>query len=348
LDLTPGSFIQPPAPRRDPIFYNAKGIRSGWRLLVWFALSAALLVAFVIFLAVAIAIWLTLSGGSTQHFNPHALPEWMELDSELLVLPVVLVPAIFVALVMERRPISSLGLGFYRGWLRQTLQGLGIGLLMIVAVMTILMAFGAYRVEGLNGGLGFAVLSGSQMAVGFLGVGLFEEFAHRGYLLQNLIDGLGLPAAAIITCILFAALHISNTGENRLGILDVLVAGIQLLVLVMRTRSLWMAVGLHAAWDWGMSFLFGVANSGNVLTGALLRTTVHGPVWLSGGSAGPEGSVVTIVVDCLATLYFARAAWIRPTPEAAALWTRYVSPREEPAPPSPARNEVQVAPHAAA
>jgi len=64
-------------------------------------------------------------------------------------------------------------------------------------------------------------------------------------------------------------------------------------------------VGLHAAFDWGETFLFSVPDSGLVAPGHLLNTSLQGPVWLTGGSVGPEGSVMAFGVVALAAAAFA-------------------------------------------
>ncbi|HTU60556.1 MAG TPA: hypothetical protein VMF89_19025, partial [Polyangiales bacterium] len=69
-----------------------------------------------------------------------------------------------------------------------------------------------------------------------------------------------------------------------------------------RTGSLWWAIGLHAAWDWAQSFLFGVADSGSVSAYRLMSTHPVGSPWLSGGATGPEGSVFVLPVMLLITL----------------------------------------------
>jgi hypothetical protein len=68
---------------------------------------------------------------------------------------------------------------------------------------------------------------------------------------------------------------------------------------IWRTGSLWCAVGIHAAWDWGQSFLFGVANSGTMNQHRLLATHPQGPAILSGGTTGPEGSILVVGVLAL-------------------------------------------------
>jgi hypothetical protein len=62
-----------------------------------------------------------------------------------------------------------------------------------------------------------------------------------------------------------------------------------------RTGNLWFAVGLHASFDFGETFLYSVPNSGIVFAGHLSDATLHGAKWLSGGSVGPEGSVFSFL-----------------------------------------------------
>ena len=63
-----------------------------------------------------------------------------------------------------------------------------------------------------------------------------------------------------------------------------------------RSGALWFALGFHASWDYAQSFVFGVPDSGVWLPGALLHPTIHGPSWLTGGSAGREGSVLALPI----------------------------------------------------
>jgi membrane protease YdiL (CAAX protease family) len=74
-----------------------------------------------------------------------------------------------------------------------------------------------------------------------------------------------------------------------------------------RTGNLWFAVGLHAAFDWGETFLFSVPDSGLVAPGHLLNSSFHGAAWLTGGTVGPEGSVMAFVVIGISAAIFAVA-----------------------------------------
>lgn len=138
------------------------------------------------------------------------------------------------------------------------------------------------------------LMLGSAWALGFALVGFTEEMLFRGYLYMRLSEKRGPRAAAIAMSIGFGLAHLSNHGESLLGIVQVIMFGLILCLSVWRTGSLIWAVAFHAAWDWGESFLFGASDSGNVIKGALLTTIAHGPTWLSGGSDGPEGSLLVL------------------------------------------------------
>ena len=137
--------------------------------------------------------------------------------------------------------------------------------------------------------------------------GVAEGFAFSGYALFALARGLGFWPAAALLAFLFGGLHLAlNAGENWLGSLSLVIVGLLLAFTLRRTGNLWFAVGLHAAFDWGETFLFSVPNSGLVAPGHLLNSSFHGPVWLTGGTVGPEGSVMVFVVMALAAAIFSR------------------------------------------
>jgi membrane protease YdiL (CAAX protease family) len=78
--------------------------------------------------------------------------------------------------------------------------------------------------------------------------------------------------------------------------------GLLFCLTIQRTGNLWFAVGFHAAWDWAETFFYGTPDSGLVGVGRLLNTSYQGPKWLTGGSAGPEGSVIAFFILLLCAL----------------------------------------------
>jgi uncharacterized protein len=161
------------------------------------------------------------------------------------------------------------------------------------------------------------LLYGIKWLIAFLFVGFAEEYFLRGYMQFTLSRGVyGLAEmishtnaravafwiAAFILSIGFACLHLGNTGENALGILQVFIVGMVFAYVLFRTGSLWWAIGFHMAWDWAQSFLYGVPDSGNLSVGRLFQTHYAGKPLLSGGSDGPEGSLLCIPIFLLMIL----------------------------------------------
>jgi len=111
--------------------------------------------------------------------------------------------------------------------------------------------------------------------------------------------GSGFWQAAWVTSTLFGFIHTGNNGENWIGIFAAAFIGFAFCVSVWATGSAWWAIGCHAAWDWGETYFYGAADSGNVATGHYLTTTPAGSALWSGGTDGPEGSVLVIGIVLL-------------------------------------------------
>ena len=133
----------------------------------------------------------------------------------------------------------------------------------------------------------------------FVLVALPEEFSARGYVLYTLTRIAGFWPAAILTGIVFGYSHVGNSGEDWIGLFNVGLFGLLACLLLRRSGDLWMPIGLHMAFDWGETFFYGVANSGKTYPGQLMNSGPSGPVWLSGGSVGPEGSVLCTLLMVL-------------------------------------------------
>jgi uncharacterized protein len=218
-----------------------------------------------------------------------------QMASEFASLMAAAIPAVVLARV-ERRRWSAYGLPLRQAFGKFFWVGAGWGF----AAITLLLA-GLYGLHAFY--FGHIVLHGARIvkygafwAGMFLLVGLFEEFLLRGYAQFTLGRGIGFwPAAVALSC-LFGAVHVGNGGENWLGVLAAATIGFFFCLTLRRTGTLWFAVGFHAAWDWGESFFYSVPDSGTVSPGHLLSSSFHGSAWLTGGSVGPEGSVMCFVV----------------------------------------------------
>src|SRR4029077_11014905 len=109
-----------------------------------------------------------------------------------------------------------------------------------------------------------AVRYGLEWAGIFILVGVFEEFSFRGYLQFTLTSGMGFWPAAVLLSFAFGAVHLRNPGESWVGGLSVFFTAMFFCLTLRLTGTLWFAIGMHAAYDFGETYLYSVADSGIV------------------------------------------------------------------------------------
>lgn len=283
---------QPSAPQT--IFVGPHGLRAGWRLLIF--------VAMVIVLGACVLVFLQprLIRALGTDFSARNV-----IVQELLSFGIILIATAIMG-KFERRRLSDYGLPARTFLGKQFWTGALWGFVMLSFIVALMAATHSYSAGGLALSTGDVIKYGILWAIAFLLVGLFEESAFRGYMLYTLNSGMGFWPAAAITCLLFAGGHISNPGENWVGVLEIVLIAIFLCLALRRTGNLWFAIGWHMAFDWGESFFYSTPNSGIQATGHMLRATLTGSKWLSGGSVGPEASVYDVIVTIAGILLLAK------------------------------------------
>jgi membrane protease YdiL (CAAX protease family) len=200
--------------------------------------------------------------------------------------------------LVDRKPLASLGLRFRAGWFGDFVKGGGLAILVLAIIFAFSLITGSIRIEGLTRPAPettsvFAYLLGAL--VGFFFVGLYEEIMFRGYVLQRLAERAGRAAAVIVSSVIFAFLHVFNPGSDPFGIFNTIIIGVLLSVLYFRTRSLWMPVGFHFAWNFFLGYVYSLPVSGLPLHGLLEVTEVDPGSRLSGGSYGPEAGLACTI-----------------------------------------------------
>jgi hypothetical protein len=160
------------------------------------------------------------------------------------------------------------------------------------------------------------VIYGLAWAVVFLMIGVLEESLFRGFLQHTLARGVGFWWAALIVSGAFILWHVHNADESTVGLLSTGGASLAFSLSLWYTKSLWWAIGFHASWDWGQSFLYGTPDSGIRVRDFLLRQHPQGnPLW-SGGVVGPEGSLFLFPLLCIVCIVM-WAWWGRARPQPA-------------------------------
>jgi hypothetical protein len=202
----------------------------------------------------------------------------------------------------ERRGAVELRLRDAR---RGLLRGAGLGLLLFSAVVLVIAAFGGYRIAGW-GSFGGAVATLGLMCA----AAVAEELLFRGAALRILEELTGTRAALVVSAVVFGGLHLLNPGATVWGALAVAVeGGLMMGTAYVATRSLWLPIGVHLAWNFAESGIYGTAVSGSgPAQPGILHAVVSGPSALTGGAFGPEASLVAFVVCAVPTVLFYRAA----------------------------------------
>lgn len=284
--------------RLRSIFIGPAGIRSGWSALL-----------FIVLYIVLSALLSSLLGKFVSLDLHGAIPPLLAFAQESCEMLAVAIATIVMAWI-ERRSVLSFGHSDKRWWLR-LLIGIFCGLAALSTLVLVLWSAHVLAFDGLSlRGLA-AVKYAFAWAVIFLLVGFFEESLLRGYLQTTLARGIGFWWAAMLLSIGFGLWHVSNGGESFIGLGVVAIGGFVFCMSLWLTKSLYWAIGFHAGWDWGQSFLYGTADSGLHTEGHLFAShPVGNPMW-SGGATGPEGSLfmlplLLVVAACMVLLWARR------------------------------------------
>jgi uncharacterized protein len=288
----------PPPPRHSllyRIFVGPRGLRAGWKDLIFFGLVAL------------IAISLHPLSKLHGKINPKVpMPAGPVLFDEFTGVLAVVIATAIMAFWIDRKPWGYFGMPLRNAFRSNFWIGAALGLGVLALQLEIMhlagwFDFGSVDLHGI------AILKyGEIWALMFFFTGVTEEGVLRGYVQRVTTDGLsGLRGgwsfwvSALIFSVMFGAAHLGNPGENKFGIFMVFVDGMTMCFSLWCTGDLWFAIGNHAAWDWGQSFLFGTPDSGVYFQHALMHPSFHGPLMFSGGTDGPEGSLLVLLSEAI-------------------------------------------------
>jgi membrane protease YdiL (CAAX protease family) len=311
----------PPPPTLRRLLFGDDGLRAGWSVLL--CLSLVMLLG---------------AAGAPLAMRWHLLPKPSQLNKtasgqtelawtvqatgEALQLALFAVPAVLMAPI-ERRAFSRYGITARR-MLPDFFTGMFWGFVSLSALVGALLATHGMAFDGVLLHGGAAVAYGLKWGLVFLLVGMFEEFFFRGYMQYTVSRGVAgivramdpgnryshaigfWVTAGVFSVLIFMLTHLGNAGETAAGIVAVGLAGLVFVFSLWRTGSLWWAIGMHTSWDWAQSYFYGTADSGTISQGRLLATHPMGSKLLSGGTDGPEGSILVIPTLLLVMLVIHR------------------------------------------
>ena len=98
-------------------------------------------------------------------------------------------------------------------------------------------------------------------------------------------------------------MHMASAGWTLAGLFSVALAGVMFAAAYAATGRLWLPIGMHAAWNFTQGSVFGMLVSGNETGSGLIIGKLEGPDFLTGGSFGPEATIVTVIVVLTTTAY---------------------------------------------
>lgn len=285
----------PSASRFRRIFSGPRGLRAGWKLLIFwglFELAGG-------FAGLAVQRIFHLSDKPT--WTPQLLIGW-----ELISLAIVLALLLLLGR-MEGRTLATYGFPLREAFKGRFWEGSLWGILSISAVIGMMSLAGGYSISGFAVRGSEAVVHGVLWAMATLLVGLYEENYFRGYPLFTLSRGMGFWPGAVLLSLVFGAIHyFFKPMETWMDFLSVGLIGLFFCFTVRRTGDVWWAIGWHFTYNFGSMFLYGGPNTGNEgrpVPGHLLDSAFHGPDWLTGGPMGPEASV--FIFPVIALLFWA-------------------------------------------
>jgi len=275
------------------IFISDSKLRPFWRAVLFLVIGI-----YVLPIALdPLFAWLN----SVFHTAPLSPLETFIDESELLVIALI-TTGIFAW--YEGRRIWDYGLPLGQAFRGRFWEGFAIGVAGAALVAGGMMALHGMVIQGI-------ALTGSQLIIAALAwlaanlmVGFAEELWFRGYLLQTLWKSLGFWPAAILIALFFAAEHFFfKQGENVWDVITLVSLSIWVCITVLRTGTLWLAVGFHAAFDYMQLFVIGTKNGNIVPVDHLLNVSFPGPAWVTGGVLGTEASLLMYPVIALMYVY---------------------------------------------
>lgn len=283
-DLLPADQPLRPFPERHRWRFNPLVRIAG------FCLILAGLGIIVALIMLAISGWMNLPDPSLTNPFPSDLPPYWVTP----VLSMVLIVASYwlTGRLIERRPCLH-ELTIDRA-LQRVCRGLVLGAVLMGISAGFLAVIKVFHIDGLNPGYSPWM---DLIRMGLV-AGVTEEVLFRG-LLFRLVEGtFGTWAAVAISALVFGGVHLSNPHGTWAGTLGIaLEAGVLFAAVYAFTRSLWMVIGLHFAWNVVQGPVMGIVVSGSSSAGhGLTQSDLTGPPWLSGGDFGIEASAPTVII----------------------------------------------------
>jgi hypothetical protein len=294
------------------LFWNREEarLRAGWRILVYQA------VWFILFYA---AFYLRNTVLSNWLAEVYRTPLAVAIHTLLVV---VLLLGLVGSRLLDRRPIADYGFHLNRGWWLDLGFGIVLATLLMLCIFGVELAVGWTEITGTFVTADPGLLFGPMILVVFTTITLIaaeEEISWRGYMLQNMAEGLNLKVigprvatlvAAFISSVLFGLAHAENLNATTLSTINTMLFAVLVLAAgYVLTGELALPIGFHVAWNFVQVGVFGYSGGATQLGAAFFAISEHGPELWTGGAYGHEGGLLGTGAIILGFLLI--VAWIR-------------------------------------
>ncbi|MBD2872762.1 CPBP family intramembrane glutamic endopeptidase [Paenibacillus arenilitoris] len=250
------------------------------------------IVIVIVLLVIVLIAYFVFSGSSLMDLEAAVSDEW-SIYAQMIVFTIA---AFGMYALFERKRGWPLGF-MQKSAALWTVRGMLAGILLMSASAALIWLLGGaeWHWIGFNRTVILSLLDG---AVLYAAVAVYEEFFARGYVQGLIRYHYGSITAVVVSSILFALMHGFNPGsfESPLPMVNLWLAGVLLAVSREASGGLWLPIGLHLTWNYFQGYVYGFRVSGTDNVPSVIESTASGPVALSGGSFGVEGSFVTTII----------------------------------------------------
>jgi len=227
--------------------------------------------------------------------------DYKNVITAVIVAAMALASYIILSRLYEKREITELKFHLFG---RNAAIGFLLGIILQSLVILVMYLNGGYSVQSVNPFLfvlpGFAIAFSSA---------IFEEILFRGIIFRLTEERLGSTIAIIISAVIFGLLHLLNKNSNIYSAVSIAIqAGVLLAAAYIYSKSLWLPIFLHFAWNFAEAGIYGAVISGNEMTSSLLTAKFSGPAILTGGAFGPENSIQATLFCLIAGIIFIKVS----------------------------------------
>ena len=276
-------------------------VRSGWKILLVFLLSYALIFGVSMLIGIIMGIVLLIKGNSDylMNFNIESTAEYQlifqistSISNILFIISCIIIWKLF-----EKKKINKMGITSIKKGYKELGIGLVLGAITMSIVAIIIIAIGNVKLINpiSKPQISISLLYG---LIAFIFVGFGEEILSRGYIMSVLKQTRNKWLILIGPALIFAALHLGNNGIDMLSFINLFLVGVLFAYMFMKSKNIWMPIGYHITWNYFQGYIWGFGVSGISVNGLYKVENLTNNI-INGGAFGPEGGIVVTIVTCL-------------------------------------------------